>query len=458
LKILLVEDDEVDRMAFERFVQREDLGYDYVVADSVAKAREILSFQEFDVILLDYNLGDGTAFDVIDLEPDAPIILITGVNQIDLAVKAMKAGAYDYLVKDQERDYLQVMPIAVESALRRKEAEDTSRVLSHAVMSAADSVFITDLEGKITIVNNAALQAYGYSAEELLGKDIGVIGEVGTEGEYYHRHKDGTEFPVSLSRSAVIDDRGREVAFVVMARDIAERKRAEVELKRINAELEGFAHTVSHDLKGPLASTVLAASTLEEIMKSAGLFKEGSDIEKLLGIIDNNVWKSAALIDDLLALAEAGQTPDSLEKVDIGELVERILEENAGIVHEKGIKVKVDEKLGTVLGSPAHIYQLFTNLIGNCVKHCDSARPVVTVSFLGKEKGGARRYLVRDNGKGIPPEDIDKVFTPFFKGVGGGTGIGLATAEKVVKLYGGEIRAYNDNGACFEFIIKNYSA
>lgn len=456
MRILLVEDDEVDQMAFERFVQRAGLPYEYSVADSVAKAKKLLASEEFDIILLDYNLGDGTAFDIIDMHPDAPVILITGASQVDLAVSAMKSGAYDYLVKDIERDYLHFLPVAVDSAIRRKETEDTSRILSHAVMSAADSVFITDLDGRVTVLNNAVSNMYGYGAADLLGQEIGVIGEVGAEGEYVHVRKDGSEFPVAMSRSAVIDDKGREVAFVVMTRDITERRAAEEELKRINAELEGYAHTVSHDLKGPLASTVLAASTLEKIMKSAGLLDESGDIGKLLGIIDNNVWKSTALIDDLLALAEAGQTPDTLETVDIGELVKRILEESAGMIQEKGIEVKVDDDLGTVLGSPAHVYQLFTNLIGNCIKHCDSERPVVTVSFLGKEKSGAARYVIRDNGKGIPPADIDRIFTPFFKGKGGGTGIGLATAEKVVKLYGGEIRAYNDNGACFEFTIKDY--
>lgn len=110
MKILLVEDDEIDRMAFERFVKRENLPYEYTLADSVAGASEVLRSQEFDVILLDYNLGDGTAFDIFNLGPEAPIIVITGSNQIDIAVAAMKMGAYDYIIKDQERHYLYVLP------------------------------------------------------------------------------------------------------------------------------------------------------------------------------------------------------------------------------------------------------------------------------------------------------------------------------------------------------------
>jgi len=167
---------------------------------------------------------------------------------------------------------------------------------------------------------------------------------------------------------------------------------------------------------------------------------------------------AARLIDDLLSLAEAGQTPDVLEEVDIGEIVEQVLEENAGAIEEKGMRVEADGPLGHGLGSPAHLYQLFANLIGNCVKHCDSDRPVVRVSYLGNTGDGGHRYLVRDNGSGIPAEYLGRIFDPFFKGETGGTGIGLATVEKIVHLYGGEIKAYNEEGACFEFSIKDCAA
>jgi len=457
LKLLLVEDDSVDQMAFERFVRNEGLPYEYVIADSVETARQALSSGAFDVILLDYNLGDGTAFDILDMQPDAPTIIITGANQIDLAVNAMKAGAYDYLVKDQERDYLHVLPLAVDSAIRLREVEDTSRILSHALMSAGDSIFITDLQGSVTFVNTAAAETYGYPKSEVLGRDIGFIGEIGPDGEYNHRRSDGSVFPVSLSRSIVTDDNENEVAVVVMVRDITEQKRAEEELKRINRELEGYAHTVSHDLKGPLTSTVLAASTMEKMMNASGLLESKPEIGDLLGVIDRNVWKSASLIDDLLSLAEAGQVPKDVQDVDINEIVERIIDENAMSIEERAMKIEIGENLGMIVASPTHLYQLFTNLISNCIRHCDSEHPMVKVERLDDNEAGEYRYLVRDNGSGIPEKDLANIFAPFFKGSSGGTGIGLATVEKITKLYGGKVRAYNDGGACFEFTIADYS-
>ncbi len=90
IRLLVVEDDKVDRMAFERFVEREGLPYDCVVAESVSVARKILADAQFDATLVDYRLGDGTAFDLFDEIRDAPIVVITGSGDEESAVAAMK--------------------------------------------------------------------------------------------------------------------------------------------------------------------------------------------------------------------------------------------------------------------------------------------------------------------------------------------------------------------------------
>jgi DNA-binding NtrC family response regulator len=152
-KILLVEDDQLDQMAFMRLVESENLPYDCTIAGSVGEARNILGAEHFDIIISDYSLGDGTAFDVLDLAGDTPVILITGAGDEEVAVKAWKAGAYDYLTKDIERNYLKAVPVTVENTIKFKKTEQQLQLLSGAIMSTADSVYITDLEGKIIFVN-----------------------------------------------------------------------------------------------------------------------------------------------------------------------------------------------------------------------------------------------------------------------------------------------------------------
>ena len=104
LRILLVEDDIIDQMAFKRMISLEDPTYIYTLAGSTVEAKDILQEKKFDIVIIDYNLGDGTAFDIVNLIVDTPIIIVTGVGDEEMAVKALKAGAFHYLVKDRERN------------------------------------------------------------------------------------------------------------------------------------------------------------------------------------------------------------------------------------------------------------------------------------------------------------------------------------------------------------------
>jgi DNA-binding NtrC family response regulator len=117
--IMLVEDDRVDRMAFDRSVKENGSLHDYTVASSVAEAKTVLNSTRFDAVIADYLLGDGTAFDIFEMGMDAPIIVVTGAGDEETAVRAMRAGAYDYLVKDPDNNYLTVLPTIVENVVKR---------------------------------------------------------------------------------------------------------------------------------------------------------------------------------------------------------------------------------------------------------------------------------------------------------------------------------------------------
>ncbi|GAK57340.1 multi-sensor hybrid histidine kinase [Candidatus Vecturithrix granuli] len=98
IQLLFVEDNRIDQTMFTRFVKQEQLPYVYTIAGSVHTAEQILvSEQQFDIAILDYMLGDGTAFDLLEKLQNIPTIIITGIGDEEIAVRAMKAGAYDYL-------------------------------------------------------------------------------------------------------------------------------------------------------------------------------------------------------------------------------------------------------------------------------------------------------------------------------------------------------------------------
>ncbi len=251
-KVLLVEDERFFRRAFMRFVEEQELPYDCTQACNAVEARDILASERFDIVVSDYQLGDGTALDVLEVAEDTPVIIVTGAGDEEVAVSAWRAGAYDYLTKDIDRNYLKAIPITVDNAIRHKKAEEQLHLLSAAVTSTSDSVIITDLHDRIIFVNRAFCRTYGYDEKEVMGCESGLItmdGPLsdswvhlyqpsdGGELMAYHVRKDGCRFPVSLSVSLVKDPDGRARAYMGVARDISERLRTEYELESINLKL-----------------------------------------------------------------------------------------------------------------------------------------------------------------------------------------------------------------------------
>ena len=244
IRVLIVEDDEVDEMVLQRFLREEKLPYESVFARSLTEAKRILSNDRFDVVLADYLLGDGTSFDLFNLDLDCPVIIITKSGSEEVAIRALRAGAHDYLLKDPNNDYLKLLPITIESALEQKRNQDQLRMLSRAVTSVDDGVYVTDMDDHIGFVNQAFLKLYGYSEVEILGQPSSILSgdaqpiSFGAQSPAQdndrcqtaarlHRRKDGSLFPVSLTQSPVLDEKGGKNAVVAVVRDISKLIEAE---------------------------------------------------------------------------------------------------------------------------------------------------------------------------------------------------------------------------------------
>ncbi len=124
LKVLFVEDDAIDQMAIERFVQKNEFPFDYTILSSIEHARAFLQTEQVDVAVLDYVIGSHTAFELFETLRPIPIIIVTGIGDEAIAVKAMKSGAYDYLRKDREGHYLSILPATIENVLKRRQSEE----------------------------------------------------------------------------------------------------------------------------------------------------------------------------------------------------------------------------------------------------------------------------------------------------------------------------------------------
>jgi len=177
-KVLLIEDDKLDRMAFERFVENEKIPYDYMTAGSISEAQSILGSKQFDIIVSDYSLGDGTALDILNSVKNTPIILTTGAADEQVAIKAWRAGAYDYLPKDLDRNYLKAIPKTIENAIKCKKAEDEldrkQKDLEAIFDAAPVGMLLTDENTIVVRANDTIRQTLKREYPQIINQPIGI--------------------------------------------------------------------------------------------------------------------------------------------------------------------------------------------------------------------------------------------------------------------------------------------
>ncbi len=262
-RVLFIDDDKVDQLAFKRLVAEQKLAYEATVIGSVAEARQILVSHEFDIVIADYRLGDGTAFDLIEYTRGMPVVFVTGSGSEEVAVRAMHVGAADYLIKDPERNYLKVLPATVEHALARVRAEGQVRKLTKALEESPAAVLVTDREGRIEYVNPRFSVLTGYGSAEAMGKTPRILksgvhppelyrkmwatilsGRV-WRGELQDRRRDGSFFWVALSISPLRNPSGDITHFVAVAEDVSDRRRAEEILRENEENFRALAENAS---------------------------------------------------------------------------------------------------------------------------------------------------------------------------------------------------------------------
>ncbi len=452
-KILYVEDSELDQVAFKRFVENNAIPYDYVIAGSISEARSVLDSDRFDIVISDHSLGDGTAFDTLDLVKDTPVIVITGAGDEETAIKLWKGGAYDYLIKDLEQNYLKAVPITVENAIKHKITEEKLQLLSGAIMSTTDSVYITDMQSKIIFVNKAFCKTYGYKNEEIVGKDSNIlwIGKhqskntrsvfqtrtIGSTWEvgFYHKRKDDSIFPVSLSRSTIKDSNGHDVAIVAVARDISEQILIEDEFKTANLKLEK-----RNQLKNEVA--IMVTETLQKLLA------------------DKNIDKARRIVCDYLDISkiDAGKMELKHEQFCFSSVVSQAVKALSPLAAEKNIELKsfMPDSKPIVNADLRRIAQVLTNLLSRAIKF-SSANSHISVHV--KDAGKELAVEIEDAGPPVERNEINKIANRIdwikeqFHAGRVDLALGLPIAKKIVEMHGGRIWAETsigkENKLCF---------
>ena len=330
-----------------------------------------------------------------------------------------------------------------------------------------------DAEGRFVEMNRTELGWFGYERDEVVGRLRFVDVMTPASREVFHRNfphfketgevhdlefemvrKDGTTFPVALSATALYDEAGRYVRSRSTLSDITERRRAERAVLDLNQELEAFSYSVSHDLRAPLRSVIGFAQFLAED-HAAALDDEG---RKLLARIDGAATRMGHLIDDLLGLARLGRAEMQREAVDLSALARQVGEGLREGDPGRDVEIAVAGGLRAE-GDPRLLRVAIENLMANAWKFTRGMeRPRIEFDAVAAQNGGPPVFFVRDNGAGFDMRYAEKLFAPFqrlhrvdeFEG----SGIGLATVQRIVHRHGGEIWAEAEVGRGASFFFR----
>lgn len=491
IRILLVDDEA--RFLHSLYEILKHYGYECEKALDGHQAINLLKNTSFDVALVDVGLPDLSGLDIVTYINRScrhtTAIMLTGLNTVETAVKAMKEGAYDFLNKPVKHDLLlRTLDKALKHNRLQRELEASNIRFQTLAEAAWEGIAIHE-DGRLVEANAQFFRMFGFVKEEFESTGFLEMIMTGDDFEHIKRsnllntnqksfdftgvRKDRALFPIQ-AKSHKMDYFGKPMHVLIM-RDISERIRHEEEKlafqqklarsSRLNA-LGMMAGAVAHDLNNILTAIVSYPELLLKQMNESDVYYH--DIKK----IQDAGKRASAVVEDLVSIARGG-----VKKMITANLNGIILDHLDSIEHNErlkrfpGVVLETDLQpgLGSIKCSPQHLSKLILNLIGNGFEAVqrDGVIRIATQNWLLSQKisnehmtlkpGRYVKFTVADTGPGIASKDLEKIFNPFFttkKRDKSGTGLGLTIVWNIVREHGGWIEAKNTSpGAIFEIYL-----
>jgi PAS domain S-box-containing protein len=414
-----------------------------------------------------YALASGTPAPAHgQVEPARPD---SALPDVTLAAGLLSAVLLAWTIKAEQTSRRRARSLAAsnlalsEQSDARERAEETLRHLAAIVEHSNDAIFAVTPEGTILTWNAAAERLYGYSAEEIRGREVSTLsqsaenkliaenvgqGEQVEQLEAVNVTKDGRRIDVALTISPMLDRRGNVIGTSTIARDITERK----QLEQMKDE---FVSTVSHELRTPLT----AIKGFIELVADgeAGPLAEAQ--REFLRIAARNTDRLGNLINDLLDVnrIESHHLEIRNEPMDLIAVLRDVVATFRGMAEAKGLSFRADfDPIPLLLGDAPRLVQVFSNLISNAIKYT----PKGEVGIRARVDGGWAEVCVHDSGIGLTPEEQARLFTKFFRGrspvvtESGGTGLGLVIARAIVDKHQGAIAVESRPGEGTLFRVR----
>lgn len=362
-----------------------------------------------------------------------------------------------------------------------EERTSTIKQQANIIDQTNDSVITVDLDGNITSWNGGAERLFNISAERAMGQHITlvypdnseeflqkqIVDPVREKGvheiEVRLKRSDGSEFPAHLSLSLLYDENGEPIGTVGYSIDITEQKKREKELLLLtrklqdsNKELEAFSYSVSHDLRSPLRTidgfSLAIIEDYGELLDDTG--------KDYLDRVRKAAQRMGLLIDELLDLSRVNRVEMDPQQLNLNEIAQRSFDELKTSDPERQVELFMDKNMQ--VRADARLFGIIMdNLIGNAWKFtAQQEKAQITIKTLPDKPNV---FYIKDNGVGFDMRHADKLFGVFqrlhqvrdFPG----TGVGLATVQRIIHRHGGSIWAKSEpeKGATFFFTLDPYT-
>ncbi|HQH50852.1 MAG TPA: ATP-binding protein [Candidatus Hydrogenedentes bacterium] len=377
-------------------------------------------------------------------------------NQRDADMKTLESAFAEFTrttaVMGEWYRALQTRIEQLDKALEEKNRElaVANDYLNYILESMSDGVIAVDTDDRITRFNRAACEALGYAAEDVVGRRFQDVfrrefaAPPGGRHPMELRARDGRTFPVSERDAPISDRNNKRIGTVKVFEDLTEVEalRQRVRQKDRLAALGEMAATVAHEIRNPLGG----------LKGYAALLARDVDAEDSRARLVSKVLEGAnqleLVVSDLLEYTRPVQL--QLEPVNCAETVEAVVRYLGDV--PKGVRLRQSVGEGHyVLADRLKLRQVLLNILQNAVQSIDGEGEV---SVSCSVQGGCAVLTISDTGRGIAPELIEKVFSPFYTTREKGTGLGLAVAAKIVEAHGGKLWADSVEGEGSRFHVR----
>lgn len=485
IRILHLEDERIDAELIALELQRAALDASIKVTDNRKDFEKYLDDFEPQVILSDHNLPAFSSLEALEILQNSgnhiPFLLVTGAVSDEFAAMAIKKGVDDYILKDR----LSRLPTAIQVALKnarlekkQKSIEAKNRLILTLLNNSSDEIYLFDsITYKISYANKGVLKNTGYKsgnirqcspADLIKGMDRETFAEIlapllrkekkNISLEAEQLRTDGSCYPVEYNFQFTQLE-GKYV-FLAIARDITQRKKAELKIKQTNQELEQFAYTASHDLKEPLRMI----NAFVQLLEKKYVQQLDDTAKKYIHFATDASQRMTQLINELLDYSRIGKEDSAYEEVDLNQLVKHVLQLNGAYIEAQKANIII-HPLPAVRAMRIPLRMLFNNLIINALKyHKAGLAPRIEIS--ASEQNQCWQFIIKDNGIGIAKEYQQQIFQMFRRlhqaKTYGGVGMGLAICKKIVEQHGGTIWVESEEGSgstfCFTIARQSPSA